>query len=210
MCLPGCPPAPVGTFSAKRMTGAIYRKITAEAAAHLHVRRAVLVALCVSLLTNACLALHVLFADDQTRTIVIAPDAQEPYVATHDTVSANLLERFCVGVLGLALNMTPQTGRWQSEAVLKHVAPESYAAIARELRASASELERNQASVAFFAHSAHIDTERKEVCLTGERRVMIARAVTDTARVQACARVDVRLGRMWIVQLQLTDATSAS
>lgn len=185
--------------------GTIYRRITSEAAAHLQIRRAVLVLLTMSMVLNLLLAAYLLTKEDQSRTVVIAPDAGEPYIAMNEKVSANLLERFSVSALGLVLNMSPETSRSQTEAFLKYVAPESYAAMAANLRRTASSLERNQAATAFFAQAATVDAKRLATCISGLRRTMIGRAVTDEANVSACLRLEVRMGRLWIVELDVTE-----
>ena len=183
----------------------IYRRITTEAAAHLQIRRLIVVLLTMSVLANALLALYLLVKEDQTRTVVIAPDSLEPYIAMTDRVSPNLLERFSVSALGLVMNMSPQTGRWQTEAFLKHVAPESYAEIAAGVRRAAASLERNQASTAFFAEAVSVDDKTMTTCIAGTRKTLIGRAVTEDVPVSACLRSTVRLGRLMIVQLSLND-----
>ena len=55
----------------------IYRRITTEAAAHLQIRRLIVVLFVLSALANALLALYLLLKEDQTRTVVIAPDSLE-------------------------------------------------------------------------------------------------------------------------------------
>ena len=188
----------------------LYQKITSDAAAHLQIRRTVFAALFASLATNLALAAHLLTQSDETRTVVIAPDSAEPYIAMSDRVSPNLLERFAVSSMGLILNVTPQTGRWQTETFLKYVAPESYSGVAAALRRGVEELERNQATVAFFPHGATVDEKTRTVCLTGERRTMIGRAVTNTEAATACLSADVRLGRLWIVEMRVSDGKTTA
>ncbi len=183
----------------------IYRRITTEAAAHLQIRRAVFVLLTMSMLVNIALSIYLLTKEDRTRTVVIAPESAEPYVAMTESVSANLLERFSIASLGLVLNMSPQTAAWQTETFLKYVAPESYGEIASSLRRAAASLERNQAATAFFAEAATVDPETMTTCVTGERRTMIGKAVTDASRMAACLKSTVRLGRLWIVQLTISE-----
>ena len=183
----------------------IYRRITTEAAAHLQIRRLIVVLFVLSALANALLELYLLLKEDQTRTVVIAPDSLEPYIAMTDRVSPNLLERFSVGALGLLMNMSPQTGRWQTEAFLKHVAPESYAEIAAGVRRAAASLERNQASTAFFAEAVSVDDKTMTTCIAGTRKTLIGKAVTEDVPVSACLKCTVRLGQLMIVQLVLRE-----
>ncbi len=187
--------------------GAIFGRITAEAAAHLQIRRAVLVLLAMSMTLNLLIASYLLVREDQSRTVVIAPDAGEPYIAMNEKVSVNLLERFSTSALGLVLNLSPQTARWQIDRFLEHVAPESYAEIAAGLRRAAASLERNQAASAFFAEAATVDAEAGAVCISGLRRTLIGRAVTDETRVSVCLKTAVRMGRLWIVQLQMDESS---
>ena len=61
------------------MTESVYTRITAEMAAHLQLRRFVFTVLTVSLTVNVALALHVLLAGDDTKTVVLAPAADTAY-----------------------------------------------------------------------------------------------------------------------------------
>lgn len=187
----------------------IYRTVSAEAAAHLQIRRGILAALTVSLFTNAALALTLLTKTDESRTIVLAPDYAQTYVATNDSVSPNLLERFSGESLSLILNMTPATANANAETFLKHVAPASYASIASKVRRGASELIRNYASSVFYPMTSAVDAEAKSVCINGERRLMIANTVTESHEITACMRYLITSGRMQMTQLTIRRTEKA-
>ena len=53
--------------------------------------------------------------------------------------------------------------------------------MAANVRRGASELVRNYASSVFYPHASAVDETAKSVCLSGERRMMIASAVTKPA-----------------------------
>ena len=72
----------------------IIQTVSAEAAAHLQIRRSIVAALGVSLITNAALALTLLTKTDNSRTVVLSPAATQTFIATNDAVSPNLLESF--------------------------------------------------------------------------------------------------------------------
>lgn len=190
------------------MTESILTKITADVASRAQMKRGMIVALFLSLLTNAVLALYLAFKSDETRVVVIAPDSSEPFVAMNEEVSPNLLERFSISAINAALNATPQTAAYQAETFLKFVAPESYAEIASILRRDAAELERNQASSAFFPYGAKVDTKKGTTCLTGEKKTMIGKAVTQSQNVTVCLKTATRMGRLWITSISMTDAKS--
>ncbi len=190
------------------MSQDVFERISAQAADRLMLKRSVVVMLVTSLAANLCLAAYLLTKTDETRTVVISPESTEVYVAMSDSVSPNLLERFAVSGLNLVMNVTPQTVAFQAENFLKHVAPESYSQVASLLRMGASELQRTQASAAFFPYAAKVDTQTKTVCLTGERKTLIGKAVTQTKSVNACLTCEVRMGRLWIKRLTMTDAAA--
>lgn len=188
----------------------IYTRLTQEAAVLLGIRRFLLLLLGLSVLTNALFAAWFLLRTDDTRTVILSPGAAETYTATDSSVSENLLERFAVESLNLVLNVTPATASYQTDLFLKGVAPESYAELASMLRLGASELERNQASMAFFPMATLVDPTAKRVCVKGLRKTLISKSVTASDNVTACLQCTVRSGRLWIVSLtqekDLTDS----
>lgn len=186
----------------------IIQTVSAEAAAHLQIRRSIVVALGVSLLTNAALALTLLTKTDNSRTVVLSPAATQTFIATNDAVSPNLLESFAAQSASILLNMTPATAAANAEIFLKNVAPQAYAAMAGNVRRGASELVRNYASSVFYPHSSAVDETAKSVCLSGERRMMIASAVTETGDITVCMRHVVTAGRLQISQLTIRKTES--
>lgn len=183
------------------MTESVYTRITAEMAAHLQLRRFVFTVLTVSLTVNVALALHVLLAGDDTKTVVLAPAADTAYIAQSDKVSANLLERFGVTALSMVLNLTPSTADFQTARFLENVAPESWAQVKALLTEGTAELAKAKASVAFFPQAVSISEDTGDVCMTGERRVLIAQTVTSSEVKTLCAGTVVRAGRLWITRL---------
>lgn len=161
--------------------------------------------LAVSGLLNLVLGLVLLTKTDHSRTVILAPGAEESYVVTANTVSENLLERFAIPALNLVLNITPATSQWQINQFLESVAPESHGDIALTLTRGAESLKRNQASLAFFPKRSAIDVDKQTVCVTGERKTLLAKTVTSSEEVTACLKTTVRMGRLWIVQLTLTN-----
>lgn len=186
----------------------IIQTVSAEAAAHLQIRRSIVVALGVSLLTNAALALTLLTKTDNSRTVVLSPAATQTFIATNDAVSPNLLESFAAQLASILLNMTPATAAANAEIFLKNVAPQAYAAMAANVRRGASELVRNYASSVFYPHASAVDETAKSVCLSGERRMMIASAVTETSDITVCMRHVVTAGRLQISQLTIRKTES--
>lgn len=93
----------------------IIQTVSAEAAAHLQIRRAIVAALGVSLVTNAALALTLLTKTDNSRTIVLSPAATQTYIATDDSVSPNLMESFASESASVLLTMTPATASANAE-----------------------------------------------------------------------------------------------
>lgn len=186
----------------------IIQTVSAEAAAHLQIRRSIVVALGVSLLTNAALALTLLTKTDNSRTVVLSPAATQTFIATNDAVSPNLLESFAAQSASILLNMTPATAAANAEIFLKNVAPQAYAAMAANVRRGASELVRNYASSVFYPHASAVDETAKSVCLSGERRMMIASAVTETSDITVCMRHVVTAGRLQISQLTIRKTES--
>lgn len=184
----------------------IYRTVSAEAAAHLQIRRGIVSALAVSLITNAALAVTLLTRTDQSRTIVLSPRAEITYEATDETVSANLLERFAADAAQLLLNMTPATAASSAETFLKHVAAVSYGTISAGVRRGADELVRNYASSVFYPMSSAVDAQALAVCINGQRRMMIASSVTDVKDITVCMRHLVSAGRLRITQLTIQPA----
>lgn len=192
------------------MTQALFFKLSGQAAALLHVRRGLFALLAASSLVNVLLAVHLVTRTDETRTVVLAPEAGEPYIAMRERVSPNLLERFAVTSLALALNLNPTNARWQMQTFLRNVSPENHAAIAEKFEEGVRELERNHASSAFFAHAATVDAEKGVVCLAGERRLLIAQTVTESAALRACLATTVRMGRLWITRLTFEKAAKGA
>lgn len=186
----------------------IIQTVSAEAAAHLQIRRSIVAALGVSLLTNAALALTLLTKTDNSRTVVLSPAATQTFIATNDAVSPNLLESFAAQSALILLNMTPATAAANAEIFLKNVAPQAYAAMAGNVRRGASELVRNYASSVFYPHASAVDETAKSVCLSGERRMMIASAVTETSDITVCMRHVVTAGRLQISQLTIRKTES--
>ena len=185
----------------------IIQTVSAEAAAHLQIRRSIVAALGVSLLTNAALALTLLTKTDNSRTVVLSPAATQTFIAK-DAVSPNLLESFAAQSASILLNMTPATAAANAEIFLKNVAPQAYAAMAANVRRGASELVRNYASSVFYPHASAVDETAKSVCLSGERRMMIASAVTETSDITVCMRHVVTAGRLQISQLTIRKTES--
>lgn len=186
----------------------IIQTVSAEAAAHLQIRRSIVAALGVSLLTNAALALTLLTKTDNSRTVVLSPAATQTFIATNDAVSPDLLESFAAQSASILLNMTPATAAANAEIFLKNVAPQAYAAMAANVRRGASELVRNYASSVFYPHASAVDETAKSVCLSGERRMMIASAVTETSDITVCMRHVVTAGRLQISQLTIRKTES--
>lgn len=178
-----------------------YQILSQDAASRLQVKRFVLLVATLSLVVNVLLAFYLLSRTDQTRTIVLAPGATERYVAAEGEVSANLLERFGVTSLSLIANLTPQTSAWAIEQFLEHAAPEAHASLATLLTQGAADLKRNDAAVAFFPTASLVDTEKKRVCVKGERRLLLAGANATKERRVLCLNTTVRMGRLWIVGL---------
>lgn len=190
------------------MTESILTKMTADVASRAQMKRGVIIALFLSLLTNAVLALYLALKSDASRVVVIAPETSEPFVAMNEEVSPNLLERFSISAINAALNATPQTAAYQAETFLKFVAPESYATLASIMRRDAAELQRNQASSAFFPFAASVDTKKGTTCLTGEKKTMIGKAVTQTQNVNVCLQTVTRMGRLWITGISMSPVSA--
>ena len=189
-------------FDTNRDPDPVYERIGRQAAALLQLRRFVLFALAASLTACVMLSAVILTQKDKSRTIVIAPaESTVTYSAEDDDVSANLLERFAMSALGLISNMTPATASWQTETFLKYAAPESYGEMASALRGGAAELARNQAATAFFPMAASVDKTEKRVCVKGEERLFIGKAVTGSETSVMCLDLTVRAGRLWITAL---------
>ena len=81
--------------------------------------------------------------------------------------------------------------------------------MASAVRRGASELVRNYASSVFYRHASAVDETAKSVCLTGERRMMIASTVTETSDVTVCMRYVVTAGRLQISQLTIRPSQSS-
>ena len=80
--------------------------------------------------------------------------------------------------------------------------------MAANVRRGASELMRNYASSVFYPHASAVDETAKSVCLSGERRMMIASAVTETSDITVCMRHVVTAGRLQISQLTIRKTES--
>ena len=186
-----------------------YRRLAVEAAGLLQVRRVLFLILGASLVTNVLLAWSVSRYEPKVRTVVLAPGPSATYVAADDAVSENLLERFAVSALGLVTNVQPGSAAWQIERFLEHVAPESYGAISHRLRTGVKELERNQAAAFLAVTASSVDAAARRVCLKGEERTYIARTQTSADPVTVCLTLDVRQGRLWIVDLEKTSHRGA-
>ena len=115
---------------------------------------------------------------------------------------------FAAQSASILLNMTPATAAANAEIFLKNVAPQAYAAMAANVRRGASELVRNYASSVFYPHASAVDETAKSVCLSGERRMMIASAVTETSDITVCMRHVVTAGRLQISQLTIRKTES--
>lgn len=63
------------------------------------------------------------------------------------------------------------------------------------------ELAKAKASVAFFPQAVSVSEDTGDVCMTGERRVLIAQTVTSSEVKTLCAGTVVRAGRLWITRL---------
>lgn len=186
----------------------IYQRLTEEAAVLLGLKRYILVLLILSVLTNCVLSLWLFLKEDTTKTIVLSPGADTAYVASLNEVSPNLLERFAVEGLGLVLNVTPATAQFQTERFLKAAAPESFTELASVLRLGVADLERNQASLAFFPMGTTVNPETGRVCIKGLRKTFIGKTVTASDTVTACVNCVVRSGRLWITALEeVKDST---
>lgn len=179
----------------------VYTRLTEQAAVLLGLRRFVLFLFALSVLTNTVLAFWILTRTDQSRTVILSPGAQETYIATDSSVSPNLLERFAVQSLNLVLNITPATASYQTDVFLREVAPESYGSLSTALRLAARDLECNQASTAFYPSATSVDVQARRVCVRGERKTLIGKAVTSDESVTACLSLVVRGGRLWIAGL---------
>lgn len=198
----------VNPFPAETGTGKagpdfnVYRNLTQQAAGLLQIRRILFAVLALSMLTNALLAGWALLRRDETRTVILTAAHDTEYVAMRDTVSPNLMERFALSALSLVVNVTPATAEYQTERFLRHVAPESYGTIAAILRRGAAELARNQAAVSFFVQAVSVDDKQKRVCVQGEEKTLIGKAVTGTRSVTVCTDLLVRDGRLWIASIR--------
>lgn len=60
----------------------------------------------------------------------------------------------------------------------------------------------------FYPHASAVDETAKSVCLSGERRMMIASAVTETSDITVCMRHVVTAGRLQISQLTIRKTES--
>ena len=180
----------------------LYQHLTEEAAVLLGLKRYILLLFILSVLTNCVLSLWLFLKKDDSRTIVLSPGADTAYVASLNEVSPNLLERFAVEGLGLVLNVTPATAQFQTERFLKAAAPESFTELASVLRLGAADLERNQASLAFFPMGTTVNPETGRVCIKGLRKTFIGKTVTASDTITACVNCVVRSGRLWITALE--------
>lgn len=178
-----------------------FQILSEDAAGRLQVKRCVLFMAAASMLMNVALAMHLLLRSDETRTIVLAPGPSVQYVAADSDVSANLLERFAMTSLGLIANMTPQTSAWAIGQFMEHVAPEAHQEIRLILTKGAEELKRSDAAVAFFPAASRVDSDKKQVCVRGERRVLLAGSQSSNTKQVLCLTATVRMGRIWIVGL---------
>lgn len=178
-----------------------FQILSEDAAGRLQVKRCVLFLAAASMMLNVMLSLHLLLSSDEQRTIVLAPGPSVQYIAADDEVSPNLLERFAMTSLGLITNMTPQTSAWAIGQFMEHVAPEAHHEILSLLSKGAEELKRSDAAIAFFPSSSQVDSEKQQVCLRGERRVLLAGAKTSSTKQTLCLTATVRMGRIWIVGL---------
>ena len=180
----------------------LYQHLTEEAAVLLGLKRYILLLFILSVLTNCVLSLWLFLKKDDSRTIVLSPGADTAYVASLNEVSPNLLERFAVEGLGLVLNVTPATAQFQTDRFLKAAAPESFTELASVLRLGAADLERNQASLAFFPMGTTVNPETGRVCIKGLRKTLIGKTVTASDTITACVNCVVRSGRLWITALE--------
>ncbi len=134
---------------------------------------------------NACLAFAVLsslsllmltiFIFWKNERIIVTPAVVEKEFWVESTsVSATYLEQMGLFLAKLALEKSALSAQVQRTILLRHTDPSYAGALNKKLQEEEQLLAKQNASYVFFPVDVHVDMNRKEVLLIGDRTIYVA------------------------------------
>jgi conjugal transfer pilus assembly protein TraE len=101
------------------------------------------------------------------KTTIVPPEIHRSFWVSDEAVSKEYLEDMAYFYLGLALNITPQTGSYQNEIFLKYAAPADVGRLRTEMAEKADFLRKNNVSTQFAVEGIEPDIGTLRVSFTG-------------------------------------------
>jgi conjugal transfer pilus assembly protein TraE len=115
--------------------------------------------------SNIILGAALLLKDE--RVVIIPAQTKQGFWTTNSVVSKEYLEEMSVFFTSLILDVSPSSAPFKRDMVLRHVTPETYGVLKRNLIAEENRYVKENLSTSFKPIKANIDAERLEVDLEG-------------------------------------------
>lgn len=109
------------------------------------------------------------------RVIVLPPDIQKEIWVRGAEVSESYIEEWAYYLSTLLLTASPSTIEYQTDLVLRHVSPEAYAVLKRQLKQDADHLQKNNAASVFQPKEVVIDKKAMTATITGSLSSLIGK-----------------------------------
>ena len=187
--------------------------LSAQAAAHIGLKRTFFAIGAVSLLTNVLLAAALLTKGETVSTILVPTLSQtdETWHITPEAVSQSYLERLARDVLHLACNVTPDTVDYQRKALLSYVNQAAYGEVDIALTAQAQQIKASRATLMFDIHTVRTDSQTLTSVFTGTRRTFIGGAEQNREPVRLTVAFERQNARLFLSHLcvEKNDRTQA-
>lgn len=105
--------------------------------------------------------------DRQQRIVIVPPEIRTSFWIEDETVSRNYFLEWGYYIIGLLLNVTPQSIDYQSEVLMRHVAPGYKEQINNRLEVAAERLRKEDLTTFFAVSTVDIKPEQGKVAFTG-------------------------------------------
>lgn len=109
------------------------------------------------------------------KIVILPPDIQKEVWVRGTDVSESYIEEWAYYLAALLLSASSSTIDYQTDLVLRHVSPEVYAQLKRQLKQDAAHLKKNNAATVFQPKEIVIDKKAMTAKVTGSLSSLIGK-----------------------------------
>lgn len=134
-------------------------------------------------------------------TIILPPNAPS-YWLSHRQVSNSYLTDMTHYLADLALNVTPDSAKFQREEILKFTDPKGYGSLKAALIACEDNIKQKNIATLFYAVDVQVDSKQLSCIITGDLKTFVGQQLTSTQRLSYLARFRYHNGKLLVVQFE--------